>query len=226
MNFTRDVDYTIINENKTECILMTTRCFKKFCMKSNTPQSDPVADYYMDLEDKHLEGDLQQVGDAIKNYDETNNVDTEVLLKTNEKDAFGAPTWVSLWRQARTKQMDAGKSMIGMLKEKGVTDPRAYQEVEILHNQFVLGFEGCKNNISVAAGAEAMTDSQVNLRKMFTERFCELLEPMTNPTADDVRGIGKEVYAIVMHFATEMNMRTYTPAKDEIESHIRKKQKR
>ncbi|KAK3268972.1 hypothetical protein CYMTET_22556 [Cymbomonas tetramitiformis] len=222
-NFDNGIDFFITDPDvpQTELIMLSADCFKSMCMTSNTVQGKLVREYYIELERNLRDGYLPLAGQVVQNYDAKNNVETEVLLKTTGVGVDGAPTWVGVWRDARTKQMMAGRSMVDMLKDKGVTDLRAYQVVENLHNQSVLGFKGWtknwlkKNRIKVAAGAEAMTDSQVNLRKIFTERFCKLLTPIEAPNSDDVRRIAQEVHDYVERFATEMDMNTYMPTTDD-----------
>ncbi|KAK3290070.1 hypothetical protein CYMTET_2538 [Cymbomonas tetramitiformis] len=219
-----EVDFRATEKSRgrdAECIYLTGDCFKALCMTARTEQGKRVRKYYLELEKRLRDGDLTLAGEVVQNYDAKNNVRTDVLLKTTEDGANGAPTWVGVWRDARTKQMMAGKSMVDMLKDKGVTDLRAYQVVENLHNQSVLGFKGWtknwlkKNRIKVTVGAEAMSDSQVNLRKIFTERFCKLLTPIEAPNSDDVRRIAQEVHDYVERFATEMEMNTYMPTTDD-----------
>ncbi|KAK3271298.1 hypothetical protein CYMTET_20336 [Cymbomonas tetramitiformis] len=147
-NFDNGIDFSITDPDvpQTELIMLSADCFKSMCMTANTAQGKLVRKYYIELERNLRDGYLPLAGQVVQNYDAKNNVETEVLLKTTENGADGAPTWVGVWRDARTKQMMAGKSMIDMLKDKGVTDLRAYQVVENLHNQSVLGFKGWTKN--------------------------------------------------------------------------------
>eukprot|EP00854_Cymbomonas_tetramitiformis_P012584 gene12584-14870_t len=149
-NFDNGIDFSITDPDvpQTELIMLSADCFKSMCMTANTAQGKLVRKYYIELERNLRDGYLPLAGQVVQNYDAKNNVETEVLLKTTENGADGAPTWV-------------------------------------------------------------------NLRKIFTERFCKLLTPIEAPNSDDVRLIAREVHDYVERFASEMEMNTYMPTTDD-----------
>jgi len=67
-------------ENK-EIILLTVKCFKKFCLKASTQQSEKIYDYYIKMEEiiiKYIENKHNQM------IEENNNKGKLLLLKDNQ----------------------------------------------------------------------------------------------------------------------------------------------
>ncbi|KAK3288299.1 hypothetical protein CYMTET_4189 [Cymbomonas tetramitiformis] len=232
--FEEDVDYTMKTNNilpditnvvekhgNNEIILITAECFKTICMTAETAQGKRVRKYYLELERRVREGDLTLAGEVVQNYDRANGVHTQVLLRTDASETNGPPEWVTLWKEARGDQKEMGKVMRGIIKSKGVKDPRVYQEVENIHNQSVWNFEGWtrqylkENGIRVNAAAEAMNKKQLNVREQFSDTFCKRLIDMDAPTAQSIRKLAEEIKVATLPYTKFHELQEYKPKHDD-----------
>ncbi|KAK3253406.1 hypothetical protein CYMTET_37405 [Cymbomonas tetramitiformis] len=205
-----------------ECIYLTGDCFKALCMTARTEQGKRVRKYYLALEKRLRDGDLTLAGEIVENYDAENGTTTNVLLRTNATGVSdGPPEWVPLWKRARGNQKEIGKIMRDMLRQKGVSDLRVYQEVENMHNQSVLGFEGWtkkwlrNNGICVESGAEAMDQTQLSVREQFSGKLIEKLAEMDNPTAEDIKNLTRQIKGKVDDYASWLGIQEYRPETDD-----------
>ena len=114
-----------------ERIYLTAECFKALCMTSATQQGKRVRKFYIDLEQRLQAGDLTLAADVIKRYDEINGTTTNVLLRTAANGASSLPEWVPEWRDARTMQMNRGKTLREVLTEMNITDVNIYAIIEV-----------------------------------------------------------------------------------------------
>ena len=80
-NYKKDVDYVFIEKIKTkgrplEKYLLTVRCFKKLCIRSNSKNGDKIIDYYLQLEeiiDRYKNDIIIQRDEMIHNLKVENN---------------------------------------------------------------------------------------------------------------------------------------------------------
>ena len=80
-NYKKDVDYIFVEKIKTkgrpsEKYLITIRCFKKLCIRSNSKNGDKIIDYYLQLEeliDRYKNDIIIQKDGMIHNLKVENN---------------------------------------------------------------------------------------------------------------------------------------------------------
>ncbi|KAK3264481.1 hypothetical protein CYMTET_26781 [Cymbomonas tetramitiformis] len=220
-NVAPDITNSIEVHGNREITMLTADCFKGICMSANTAQSRRVRGYNLDLERRVREGDLTLAAEVIQNYDDVNGVHTRVLLRTDTGAIDGPPDWVTLWKEARGDQKEMGKVMRGIIKSKGVKDPRVYQEVENIHNQSVWNFEGWTRQflkdkgVKVNAAAEAMNKKQLNVREQFSDTFCKKLIDMDAPTAQSIRKLTEEIKLATLPYTNFHELQEYKPKHDE-----------
>ncbi|KAK3238606.1 hypothetical protein CYMTET_51397 [Cymbomonas tetramitiformis] len=214
-NFAPDITSPLEKHGNCETIMITADCFKAICMSARTAQGKRVRQYYLELERRVREGDLTLAGEVVQNYDNANGVHTQVLLRTDTSATNGPPEWVTLWKEARGDQKEMGKVMRGIIKAKGVKDPRVYQEVENIHNQSVWNFEGWtrqylkENGVRVNAAAEAMNKKQLNVREQFSDTFCKKLIDMDAPTAQSIRKLAEEIKIATLPYTNFHQLQEY-----------------
>eukprot|EP00854_Cymbomonas_tetramitiformis_P022063 gene22063-26583_t len=190
-------------------------------MTANTAQGKRVRQYYLELERRLRNGDLTLAGEVVGNYDTNSDVHTQVLLRTDTATSGGPPEWVTLWKEARGDQKQMGKVMRGMIKAKGVKDPRVYQAVENIHNQSVWNFDGWtrqflkENGVKVSAAAEAMNKNQLNVREQFSDTFCKRLMDMDTPTVQSIRKLAEEIKLATLPYTKFHELQEYKPKHDE-----------
>ncbi len=85
-NSTENVDYQITKKHEntgrpTFEVMLTVQCFKDMAMKS--PHKDngrAVRDYYIDLESRVLQGDIELASEIVANFDAVNDTRSSVLV--------------------------------------------------------------------------------------------------------------------------------------------------
>lgn len=204
----------------SENIHLTVDCFKSMCMTVCTEQSKRVRRYFLDLEERWRKGDLQLAGEIVQNYDRIHGTKTNVLLHTT--DANSLPQWVPEWRDARTNQMDRGKTLRDALKEMNLSDPAIYAIIENMHNQGVLGFGGTTKQWRRENGipenkplAEVMDKTQLDLRRMMSIKLMELYSQVDQPSRAEIIRVTKGVQQKIADMSEYMGLNEYRPKVDE-----------
>jgi len=212
---------TIINKcgRPSERILITADCFKTLAMIARTEQGRRVRKFYLELEKRLRNGDLTLAGEVVKNYDAKNGTTTNVLLNTQSN---ALPRWVPEWRDARTDQMDRGKTLREALHDMDLHDGAIYSIVENMHNQGVLGFDCTttqwRKEHGLAKGkalAEVMDKTQLELRRMMAIKLLELYSTVENPTSAQIRRLTQSVKEKIADMSVYMNCNCYKPESDD-----------
>ena len=202
-----------------EIIRITTDCFKTLCMTARTEQGRRVRKFYLELEKRLRNGDLTLAGEIVQNYDAVNGTKTNVLLQTH---AAGLPRWVPEWRDARSEQMDRGKTLHDALKEMDLKDGSIYAIVENMHNQGVLGFNTTttqfRKDNQLAKNkplAEIMDKTQLDLRRMMSIKLIQLYSEVQNPTVAQIKHVTLGVKNKIADMSAYMDCNRYKPEIDD-----------
>lgn len=211
---------SVVTGRPNENIHLTVDCFKSMCMTVCTEQGKRVRRHFLDLEERWRKGDLELAGEIVQNYDRIHGTKTNVLLHTT--DANSLPQWVPEWRDARTNQMERGKTLRDALKEMNLSDPAIYAIIENMHNQGILGFSGTTKQWRRENGipenkplAEVMDKTQLDLRRMMSIKLMELYSQVDQPSRAEIIRVTKGVQRKIADMSEYMGLNEYRPETDE-----------
>jgi len=213
----------ISHRGSAEKIFMTADAFKCLCMSASTAQGKRVRRFYLNLERRLREGDLTLAGEIVTNYDRRHGTTTTVLLNTAAgQAATKPPSWVPLWKEARSQQKDRGVILREVLKEMDLGAPAVYAIVENLHNAGVLGFAGTSKQWKKDNGipdakpvAECMDHMQLALREQFSEKLGQMLSELNDPSPCDIKRAALQIKEKISQHSAWLGLQEYRPKTDD-----------
>ena len=170
-----------------EQILLTINCFKKFCLKASTEQSEKIYDYYIKMEDIitiYIENKHNEIIKDNKTFLELKDKETNQLLQLKDIEIEANNKILELKnQQIENNRMQLEESLTRLhLKNLEIESfkNRKYEEIEKNKNVYIFSCD--KPNIYKIGKSK---DVELRRKQLQTANVDKIIIHHTRPTSDD-----------------------------------------
>ncbi|KAK3275110.1 hypothetical protein CYMTET_16742 [Cymbomonas tetramitiformis] len=187
-----------------EIILLSVDCFKHFCMEAKIARGRLVRDYYIEPEERLLNGDLTLASEVVQNYDEVHGTRSQVTVATVDRQLtehgiqeFNDIAQVKDWLASVKNSREISVHVTNVASNTVSPSVTFLTNIQTIINGAIFGFfeKGFDNThdfltaygMDAKLGAAAcMTENQLHYRKMLAQLVWTFINTTPGATREDV----------------------------------------